>query len=49
VMVDSDKGKKAYRDCVLDYTITHLRELLTILGLQGQLHSFKSTDLQKMI
>jgi putative hydrolase of the HAD superfamily len=32
VMVDSDQGKKAYRDCVPDYTITDLRELLTILG-----------------
>ncbi len=32
VMVDSDQGKKAYQDCVPDYTITDLRELLTILG-----------------
>jgi putative hydrolase of the HAD superfamily len=32
VMVDSDQGKKAYKDCVPDYTITDLRELLTILG-----------------
>ena len=32
VMFDSDQGKKAYRDCVPDYTITDLRELLTILG-----------------
>jgi hypothetical protein len=31
-MVDSDQGKKAYQDCVPDYTITDLRELLTILG-----------------
>jgi putative hydrolase of the HAD superfamily len=31
VMFDSDQGKKAYRDCVPDYTITDLRELLTIL------------------
>jgi putative hydrolase of the HAD superfamily len=33
VMFDSDQGKKAYRDCVPDYTITDLRELLTILGI----------------
>jgi FMN phosphatase YigB (HAD superfamily) len=32
VMVDSDQGKKAYQDCVPDYTITDLRELLTIRG-----------------
>jgi putative hydrolase of the HAD superfamily len=32
VMVDSDQGKKAYDDCVPDYMITDLRELLTILG-----------------
>jgi putative hydrolase of the HAD superfamily len=32
VMVGSDQGKKAYQDCVPDYTITDLRELLTILG-----------------
>ena len=32
VMFDSDQGKKAYRDCVPDYTITDLRDLLTILG-----------------
>jgi putative hydrolase of the HAD superfamily len=31
VMVDSDQGKKAYQDCLPDYTITDLRELLTIL------------------
>src|SRR5580698_6126082 len=31
VMFDSDQGKKSYRDCVPDYTITDLRELLTIL------------------
>ena len=34
VMVDSDQGKKAYRDCVPDYTITDLRDLLAILGVQ---------------
>ena len=33
VMFDSDQGKKAYRDCVPDYTITDLRDLLPILGL----------------
>jgi putative hydrolase of the HAD superfamily len=32
VMVDSDQGKKSYDDCVPNYTITDLRELLTILG-----------------
>jgi putative hydrolase of the HAD superfamily len=32
VMVDSDQDKKAYQDCVPDYTINDLRELLTILG-----------------
>jgi putative hydrolase of the HAD superfamily len=32
VMFDSDQGKKAYRDCVPDYTITDLRDLLAILG-----------------
>ena len=31
VMFDSDQGKKAYLDCVPDYTITDLRDLLTIL------------------
>jgi putative hydrolase of the HAD superfamily len=31
VMFDSDQGKKAYRDCVPDYTISDLRELLAIL------------------
>src|SRR6266699_4015120 len=34
VMFDSDQGKKAYRDCVPDYTITDLRDLLVILGVQ---------------
>jgi len=33
VMVDSDQGTKAYRDCVPDHTITDFRDLLTILGL----------------
>ncbi len=33
VMFDSDQGKKAYRDCVPDYTITDFRDLLQILGL----------------
>jgi putative hydrolase of the HAD superfamily len=32
VMFGSDQGKKAYRDCVPDHTITDLRGLLTILG-----------------
>ena len=32
VMVDSDQGNKTYHDCVPDYTIVDLRELLTILG-----------------
>jgi len=31
-MFDSDQGKKAYRDCAPDYTITDLRDLLRILG-----------------
>jgi putative hydrolase of the HAD superfamily len=33
VMFDSDQGKKAYLDCVPDYAITDLRDLLKILGL----------------
>lgn len=33
VMFDSDQGKKAYLDCVPDYTITDLRDLLAILGI----------------
>ena len=33
VMFDSDQGKKAYLDCVPDYTITDLRDLLAILGM----------------
>ena len=32
-MFDSDQGKKDYQGCVPDYTITDLRDLLTILGL----------------
>jgi putative hydrolase of the HAD superfamily len=32
VMLDSDQGKKAHLDCVPDYTITDLRDLLSILG-----------------
>ena len=34
VMFDSDQGKKAYLDCVPDYTITDLRDLLEILKIQ---------------
>ena len=33
VMFDSDQGTKDYQGCVPDYTITDLRDLLTILGL----------------
>jgi putative hydrolase of the HAD superfamily len=33
VMFDSDQGKKAYRGCAPDHTITDLRDLLTILGM----------------
>jgi FMN phosphatase YigB (HAD superfamily) len=33
VMFDSDQGKKSYLDCVPDYTITDLRDLLAILGM----------------
>jgi putative hydrolase of the HAD superfamily len=36
VMFDSDQGKKAYQDCVPDYTITDLYELLEILGTQTE-------------
>jgi len=32
VMVESDQGADAHLDCVPDYTITDLRDLLTILG-----------------
>jgi putative hydrolase of the HAD superfamily len=32
VMVQSDQGADAHLDCVPDYTITDLRDLLTILG-----------------
>ena len=33
VMFDSDQGRRNTRGCVPDYTITDLRDLLTILGL----------------
>jgi putative hydrolase of the HAD superfamily len=33
VMFDSDQGTKTYLDCIPDYTITDLRDLLAILGL----------------
>jgi putative hydrolase of the HAD superfamily len=33
VMFDSDQGTKVHLDCVPDYTITDLRELLKIVGL----------------
>jgi putative hydrolase of the HAD superfamily len=33
VMFDSDQGKKVHLDCVPDYTITDLRDLLKILDL----------------
>ncbi len=33
VLFDSDQGAKEYRDCVPDYTITDIRDLLTILNL----------------
>ena len=36
VMLDSDQGSKAYLDCVPDYTITDLRDLLNILGIQPE-------------
>ena len=32
VMFDSDQGADVHLDCVPDYTITDLRDLLTILG-----------------
>jgi putative hydrolase of the HAD superfamily len=32
VMVESDQGAAVYLDCVPDYRITDLRDLLTILG-----------------
>jgi putative hydrolase of the HAD superfamily len=32
VMVESDQGADVHLDCVPDYTITDLRDLLTILG-----------------
>jgi hypothetical protein len=31
--VNITRGKKAYLDCVPDYTITDLRDLLAILGM----------------
>lgn len=33
VMFDSDQGEKIYQDCVPDFTITDIRDLLTILGM----------------
>ncbi len=33
VLVNSDQGAKEYRDCVPDYTITDVRDLLSILEL----------------
>jgi putative hydrolase of the HAD superfamily len=36
VMFDSDQGKKAYLDCVPDYTIADLYELLEILEIQAE-------------
>jgi putative hydrolase of the HAD superfamily len=35
VMFDSDQGTKVHLDCVPDYTITDLRDLLNILDLPG--------------
>lgn len=35
VMFDSDQGRKSYQDCVPDYTITDLHQLLGILGIIG--------------
>ena len=35
VMFDSDQGKKAYLDCVPDYTITDLRDLLPSSGYEA--------------
>jgi hypothetical protein len=37
MMFDSDQGSKAYLDCVPDYTITDLSDLLNILGMQPEL------------
>jgi putative hydrolase of the HAD superfamily len=37
VMFDSDQGMKAYQDCVPDYTITDMRQLLDILEQPGGL------------
>jgi putative hydrolase of the HAD superfamily len=33
VLFESDQGAKAYQDCVPDFAITDLRDLLTILDL----------------
>jgi putative hydrolase of the HAD superfamily len=33
VLVDSDQGRRSYRDCVPDFTIRDHRELLRILGI----------------
>ena len=35
VMFDSDQGRKTYLDCVPDYTITDLRDLVKILDLSS--------------
>ncbi len=39
VMFDSDQGRKAYLDCVPDYTITDLHQLLGILGVPAERES----------
>jgi putative hydrolase of the HAD superfamily len=39
VMFDSDQGRKAYQDCVPDYTITDLDQLPGILGVQAERES----------
>lgn len=39
VMFDSDQGRKAYQDCVPDYTITDLHQLPGILGVQAERES----------
>jgi hypothetical protein len=36
VMFDSDQGTKVHQDCVPDYAITDLRDLLKILDLPNQ-------------
>jgi hypothetical protein len=38
-MFDSDQGRKAFQDCVPDYTITDLQQLLGILGVQAERES----------